>query len=171
MAATLSVRVQTGAAAGAESAAQTGIDLASIDNATNTLANRQANPVTVGGSTVYSFEKYLKLKIDVIPANGVTNFKMWSAQGGAAGAGTGLTINALGATVAYTQPVQTVSSLAVAALPTTQGAGLVWDTASYSALNAVTKYTILQLAVGTTAVAGNMAQVTLNYSTTKPKYE
>ena len=74
MAASLSVRVYTGSAAGTESAVVTGIDLESADNATNTLANRQANPINVGGQ---SYEKWLKLKLDTAPANGVTNFKIW----------------------------------------------------------------------------------------------
>jgi len=73
MAASLSLRVYTGAGP-SESAAVTGIDLISADNATSTLANRQANPITVGTA---SYEKWLKLKIDTSPANGVTNFKIW----------------------------------------------------------------------------------------------
>ena len=74
MAATLSVRVYTGSAAGTESGAVTGIDFESADNATNSLANRQANPINVGAQ---SYEKWLKLKVDTAPANGVTAFKIW----------------------------------------------------------------------------------------------
>ena len=43
MVASLSVRVYTGSSAGTESAVVTGIDFISADNATNSLANRQAN--------------------------------------------------------------------------------------------------------------------------------
>ena len=64
MAASLSFRVYTGSAAGTESAAVTGIDYISADNATNSLANRQANPITVGTN---SYEKWMKMKVDTIP--------------------------------------------------------------------------------------------------------
>ena len=52
----------------------TGIDLISADNATNTLANRQANPITVGTS---SYEKWIRLKVTATPANYVQSFKVW----------------------------------------------------------------------------------------------
>jgi hypothetical protein len=51
MAATVTIRVNTGAAAATESGAQTGIDLISADNATNSPANRSANPITASSST------------------------------------------------------------------------------------------------------------------------
>ena len=56
MVATLTLRVYTSTAAGTESAAVTGIDLISADNATNTLGNRQTNPITVNTN---SFVKWL----------------------------------------------------------------------------------------------------------------
>ena len=77
MAASLSLRVYTSTGP-TESATKTGIDLISADNDTNSLANRQANPITVGTN---SYEKWLKLKIDTAPANGVTNFKIWGDGG------------------------------------------------------------------------------------------
>src|SRR5512143_958837 len=52
----------------------TGIDLISADNATNSLANRQANPITVGTN---SYEKWIRLKITATPANYVQSFKVW----------------------------------------------------------------------------------------------
>ena len=73
MAASLSVRVYTSTGP-TESAVVTGIDFISADNATNTLGNRQSNPITVGAN---SYEKWLKLKVDTAPANGVTNFLIW----------------------------------------------------------------------------------------------
>src|SRR6478752_9180401 len=81
-AATLSVRVTTGASPGSMSQAETGIDLESADNSTNSLANRQANPVTIpaGTTSAFSFEKWLKLAVDVAPANSVTNFKAWMSN-------------------------------------------------------------------------------------------
>ena len=136
----------------------------SADNALNTLVNRTNNPITVPASgSVYSYEKWLKLKIDGVPANSVSNFKAWSAQGGAGGVATGVTLNGEGGVTSYTTPVNTQRGTA-SALPTTQGSALQWDSASYSALNAVTKYLVLQLKVDSTAAPGNIPQVTVNYS-------
>jgi len=164
MPATLTVRVQFGSSPGTESAAQTGIDFISADNATNTLGNRQANPITIpAAGNAFSYEKWCKLKVDVAPANAVTNFKFWSAQGGAGGAGTGLTIEGEGAVTTYVTPVATERSGATA-LPTTQGAAGTWDSASYSNLNDVTEYLVLQLTVASTASPGNMSQATIDYS-------
>ena len=73
MAASLSLRVYTGAGQ-TESASVAGIDLVSADNASNSLANRQANPITVGTN---SYEKWVALKIDTAPANNVDNFQIW----------------------------------------------------------------------------------------------
>src|SRR5512147_603695 len=105
MTAALSVRVYTGASAGTESAAVTGIDLISADNATNSLANRQANPISVGTN---SYEKWLKLKIDTAPANGVTNFKIW----GDGAVQTSTTLMWTGQYITGTTPVATASTKA-----------------------------------------------------------
>lgn len=158
MAASLSVRVYTSTNAGTESAAVSGVDLESADNATNSLANRQANPITVGTN---SYEKWLKLKVDTAPANGVTNFKIW-------GGGATMTSTSLYFTAAYitgTTPVTTVSSIANALFDTyTSNNKATWDATSYSATNATTKYIVFQLQVGATAGPGNWTQQTANYS-------
>lgn len=158
MAAALSLRVYTGASAGTESSAQTGIDLESADNATNSLANRQANPITVGTN---SYEKWLKLKIDTAPANGVTNFLIW-------GDGAVQTSTTLNFTVAYvtgTTPVTSASSKANTTFVNfTSGNKAVWDSASYSATNATTKYVVMQLVVDATCGPGNWTQETISYS-------
>ena len=158
MAATLTVRVYTGASAGTESGAQTGIDLESADNATNTLANRQANPINVGAQ---SYEKWLKLKIDAAPANGVANFKVW----GDGAVQTSTTLFATGAYVTGTTPTSGVSTKANATFTAyTSGNKMTWDTNSYSATNATTQYLILQLAVDATCGPGNWTQETISYS-------
>ena len=158
MAASLSVRVYTGSGAGTESAAVTGADLISADNATNSLANRQANPITVGTN---SYEKWLKLKIDTAHANGVTNFKIW-------GGGATMTSTTLDFTAAYvtgTTPTTGTSAIANVSFDTyTAGNKATWDAASYSATNATTKYVVFQLQVGATAGPGNWTQQTSNYS-------
>jgi hypothetical protein len=158
MVASLSVRVYTGSSAGTESAIVTGIDLESADNATNTLANRQANPITVG---TRSYEKWLKLKIDTAPANGVTNFQIWGD--GAVMAST--TLNFTGAFVTGATPTTITSTVANGVFTTyTSGNKAVWDATSYSATNATTKYVVFQLAVDATANPGNWTQETISFS-------
>ena len=68
MAASVSIRVCYGANAGTESAAVSGIDLISADNATNSTANRAAYPITAGES---SYEKYIRAEVDTAPDNAV----------------------------------------------------------------------------------------------------
>lgn len=158
MVASLSLRVQTGAPAGTESAVVTGIDLISADNATNSLANRQANPITVGTN---SYEKYVKLKVDTAPANAVTNFKIWGD--GAVAANT--TLMWAGAVASYAQPTASTSTVATTNFNTcTSGAKCTWDSASYSTLNSTTKYSVFQLQVGSGATPGNWPTETVSYS-------
>ena len=158
MAATVTVRVYTGASAGTESAAVTGLDLISADNATNSLANRQANPINVG---TRSYEKWLKAKVDAAPANGVANFKMWGD--GAVDAST--TLFATGQFVTGATPTAITSTVANATFTTyTAGNKMTWDTNSYAATNATTQYAVFQLAVDSDAGPGNWTQETVNYS-------
>jgi len=158
MAASVSVRVYTGASAGTQSAAVTGIDMISADNATNTLGNRQANPITVG---TYSYEKWLKAYIDTPPANGCANWKLWGD--GAVQAST--TFNFTGAYITGTTPTSGASSVANANFNTyTAGNKATWDTNSYSATGATTRFSVWQLQVGSDAAAGNWSQETINYS-------
>ena len=157
MAAALTLRVYTGAGE-TESAAQTGIDLVSADNATNSLVNRQNNPITTGTN---SYEKYVKLKIDTAPANAVSNFKIW--MDGAVMTSTTLyfTTNY----VTYATPVATTSSKAATSIVTyTSGNKATWDAGPYTNTNETTKFTIFQLAVGSDAGPGNWTQETISYS-------
>jgi hypothetical protein len=157
MAASLSVRVYTSTGP-TESAAVTGVDLISADNAVNSLANRQANPVGVSSQ---SYEKWLKLKIDTAPANGVTNFKVWG--GGATQTSTTLYFTAN--FVTFSQPTAAISSVANANFNGyTSSNKATWDTASYSATGATTKFAVFQLAVGSDCGPGNWTQQTANYS-------
>lgn len=158
MAASLSVRVYTGASAATESASVSGIDLISADNATNSLANRTANPITVGTN---SYEKFIKLKVDTAPANGVTNFKVW-------GDGAVMTSTTLNFTVAYVTgatPTNATSTIANTTFTNfTSGNKATWDSASYTATNATTKYMVMQLQVASDAGPGNWTQETANFS-------
>lgn len=158
MAATLTVRVYTGASAGTQSSAVTGIDFISADNATNSLANRQSNPIVVGQN---SYEKWLKLRVDVAPANNVSNFKIWGD--GATAANT--TLMFTGDRVTGVTPVNTTSSIATTNFNTcTSGAKCTWDTASYTTVGNVTDYSVFQLQVGSSATQGNWTQETISYS-------
>lgn len=157
MAASLSVRVYTSTGP-TESGAVTGIDLISADNATNSLANRQANPITVATN---SYEKWIKLKVDTAPANAVTNFKIWGD--GAVMSSTTLVFTA--AYVTYQQGSTVTSTIANTTFTNfTSGNKATWDSASYSATNATTKFVAFQLQVASDAAAGNWTQETVSYS-------
>src|SRR3989304_7356946 len=157
MAATLTVRVYTGSAAGTESASVTGIDFISADNATNSLGNRTANPIDVGTN---SYEKWLKLKVDAAPANGVTNFKIWG--GGAVQTST--TLMWTGQYITGVTPVATASTKANTNFNGfTSGNKGTWDTNSYAATNATTQYTVFQLVVDSPCGPGNWTQETISF--------
>ena len=159
MAATLVLSVSTSSGPTVTDAV-TGIDLESADNATNTLANRQANPITVGTN---SYEKWIRLKITATPANYVQSFKVWFNST----VDTTTTLNFTGAYVTYQVGTTAASTIANANATTyTAGNKAAWDVAQYTLgqLNAYTKYLVMQLAVGATAGPGNWTQQTVNYS-------
>jgi hypothetical protein len=136
----------------------TGIDFISTDNATNSLANRQANPISVGTA---SYEKWVKLYIDTAPANGVTNFKMW----GDGTVQTSTTLYVTGNYVTGTTPTSGTSTIANGTFTTyTSGNKMTWDATSYSATGGTTRYAVLQLAVAADCGPGNWTQETISYS-------
>ncbi len=161
MAATLTFRVYTGSAAGTESGSVTGIDYISADNATNSLANRQANPIPVNSQ---SYEKWMKMKVDTAPANSVSNFQVW-------GDGTVMTSTTLmwtGAYVTGVTPTNAVSTIASTTFTNfTSGNKMTWDSGSYTATNATTRYMVSQLQVAATAGPGNWTQETISVSWTE----
>ena len=158
MAASLSVRVYTGSSAGTESSSVTGIDFISADNATNSLANRQANPITVGTN---SYEKWLKLKVDTAPANSVSNFKIW----GDGAVMTSTTLMWTGQYITGTTPTTGTSTIANTTFNNfTSGNKGTWDTNSYTATNATTRYSVFQLQVASDAGPGNWTQETISFS-------
>lgn len=158
MAALLQLSVQTGAGAGSATEPVTGIDLISADNATNTLANRQANPITVGTN---SYEKWIRLKIISAPQNYVQNFSVWGD--GAVDQSTSLMFT--GAYVTYQQGTTAASTIANRTFTQyTAAAKAQWDATSYSQTGSYTKYIVFQLQVGATAGPGNWTQETINYS-------
>ena len=159
MAATLVLSVSYGAGPTLADSV-TGIDLESADNGTNLLANRQANPITVGTN---SYEKWIRLKITATPQNYVQNFKVWFNST----VDSSTTLFFTGAYVTYVQGTTAASTFAnVSATVHTSGNKATWDTNSYQSnnLNSYSKYLVMQLAVGATAGPGNWTQQTVNYS-------
>jgi hypothetical protein len=135
-----------------------GVDLESADNATNSLANRQANPITVGTS---SYEKWIRLKVATAPANGVTNFQAWGP--GAAQLSTTLWMTA--AYVTYQQGTTAASTIANTSMANfTSGNKVTWDAASYSATGSYTKHLVLQLQVGSDCGPGSWTTETISYA-------
>ena len=158
MAATIQVSVQTGSGAGSATDGVSGVDLISADNATNSLANRQANPITVG---TQSFEKWIRLKVTSTPANYVQSFKVWGD--GAVQASTTLWFT--GAFVTYQQGTTAQSTIADTIFTNfTAGNKATWDAASYFSVGSYTKYVAFQLGVGADCGPGNWTQETINYS-------
>jgi hypothetical protein len=158
MAATLTLGVSTGSTPTVADAV-TGIDLISADNSTNTLANRQANPITVGTN---SYEKWIRLKIAATPTNYVQSFKVWFNST----VDTSTTLFFTGAFVTYYQASTRTTISNVDATGFTSGNKATWDLASYTSAQTgvYTKYLVLQLAVASTAGPGNWTQQTVNYS-------
>ena len=160
MVATIQVSVQTGAAAGSATDGVTGIDLISADNSTNTLANRQNNPITVGTN---SYEKWVRLKVATPGANYTTNFKIW----GDGAVDTSTTLAFTCAYVTYQQGTTAATTIGNANFTTyTAGNKAVWDATTYmnTATGSYTKYAVFQLQVGATAGPGNWTQETISYS-------
>jgi len=158
MAASLSVRVWTGASAGTESSAVTGIDHVSADNATNSSANRTANPVLIGSR---AYEKWVALHIDTPPANSVSNFQLW----GNGTSMTGTTMHVTGQQVTGVTPTSGDSTVATDDWTQyTAGNKMNWDTGSYSATDATTQYAVFQLEVGLGAAGGDRNQDVYLYS-------
>jgi len=157
MAATVTVRVDYGAGP-TTSAAITGIDLISADNAANSLANRTTYPITIGNR---SYEKWVKAYIEVAPDNKVENFRAWGD--GAVQANTTLYIGSTGSGN-YTTPVATASAVATTNFTVcTSGSKFLWSSGSIKGVGTVSNYLVLQLDSGTGNV-GNWTQETISYS-------
>lgn len=157
MAALLQLSVTTGTSTVTDNVG--GIDLISADNATNTLANRQQYPITVG---TRSYEKWIRLKVVTAPSNYVQSFKVW----GDGAIDTSTTLWFTGAIITYNTATASASTWANVTFTqyTAGGTKAVWDNSSYSATNAYTKYIVFQLQVGSDAGPGNWTQETVSYS-------
>jgi hypothetical protein len=157
MTATVTIRVYTSTDAGTMSAAQTGIDLISADNATNSTTNRQTYPITAG---TRSYEKWIKARVDVAPDNGVSNFKLWG-DGGVQSS----TVLYVGTTATGVTPTNGTSTVATNAWTNyTSSAKATWYNTTLTGIGSTTDYAVFQLKVNADAAAGNWTQETVNYS-------
>jgi hypothetical protein len=158
MVASLSIRKYTGTNAATESAAVTGVDLSSADNATNSLANRQANPITVATN---SYESWLKLKVDAAPTTQVANIQCWGD--GAVASSTTLMVK--GNQITGVTPTAATSSVAVTSWTNyTAGNKLLWDAGPYTSTNQTSRYLVFQLQVAADRAPGAWTQETVSYS-------
>lgn len=159
MAATLQLSVTNGnGPTGTPTDGVSGIDLISADNATNTLANRQANPITVG---TRSYEKWIRLKITSTPSNAVGTFLIW-------GDGTVMSSTTLwwsGNITSYSTPTSGTGITKTNFTLFTANAKGTWDTrTNLFTVGTYTNYSVFQLEVGSDAGPGTWTQETINYS-------
>jgi len=157
MAATVNIHVYYGVDAGTESGIVTGIDLLSADNATNSAANRAANPITAGAK---SYEKWIRAKVQTAPDNAVENFELWGD--GAVQQSTDLYV---GVTPTGVTPTSGDSAVATNDWATyTSGAKFAWHATAMTGVASLTDAAVFQLDVDADAAAGNWGQETINYS-------
>ena len=157
MAATVTIRVNTGTNAGTQSGAVSGIDLISADNATNSSANRQTYPITAGGR---SYEKWITARVDVAPDNYVNNFELWGD--GAVQQSTSLYVGKTATGVTPTSGDSTVATNDWT--QQTSGGKFAWHATNMTGVGSTTDFAVLQLDVNADAAAGNWTQETINYS-------
>jgi len=157
MAAAVSIRVCYGTDAGTVSAAISGIDFISADNATNTTANRQSNPITAGS---HSYEKWIKAYVDTAPDNSVAAIKIWGD-----GSVQGSTNLYIGVSSTGVTPVNTDSSIATNDFTSsTVDNKLSWHSTGLTGVGSTSIWAVLQLTVLASCGAGNWTSETLNWS-------
>lgn len=138
MTATLSLRCYTGANAGTESAAQSTITLTDAD----ALSGGDVLPGTL------SFERWVRLRVDVAPSLGVANFSL-TASGNALPDGVAIRF---GVTDTPATPVNTTSAVATKEL--TPGQKFIFDVSTYAEAGDHTRYLVLQEVVDADAASG-----------------
>ena len=157
MAATVTIRVNTGTTASAQSSAQTGIDLVSIDDPVNTAPNRAANPITASEK---SYEKWCTARVDAAPDNQVNNFQLWGDE--AVQSSTSLF---LGKTDTAATPTSNDSTIATNDFTAyAVGTKFAWHATNMTGIGSTTDYAVFQLDVDADAAAGNWTQETVSFS-------
>ncbi len=146
MTATVSMRAYTGASAGTESAALTSVDLCSTDEV-------GGDPVAPG---TRSFERWLRLRVDVAPAIGVANF--WLMNTGDLPAGVSLLF---GTTEAPATPIDTASAVATKTLAS--GQRFIFEDATLTEVGEHTRYVVIQEVVAADAASGDIPDQALQW--------
>lgn len=123
------------------------------NNATVDLNNPIVRPTS---GTVYSYEKYLKLKITVAPAGSITNLRCYSDGTNSFGTGIGMHI---GNTASWGTPVKTESSVAIDQAANdffakTSGSPLSFGAGPYSSIGDIGDFVVMQASVASTASPG-----------------
>lgn len=141
MTASVSLRAYTGTDAGTESSAQTAIVLVDVDALTG-------GPVIPGTN---SYERWLRLKLDVAPQVGVTNF--WLQNDGILPDGV---VIKFGVTDTATTPTDALSTVATTTLES--GRRFIWDVNTYTEAGETTRYLVLQEQAAGAAPSGAIPQ-------------
>lgn len=146
MSAEVSVRAYTGAGAGTESAALAEVALISEDAVTG-------DPVAPGSR---SFERWVRLRVDVAPDIGVANF--WLMNTGDLPEGVSLLF---GVTDTPATPVATVSQVATKVL--TSGQRFIFDVDTYAEVGDHSRYVVIQEVVAADAASGAIPAQALRF--------
>lgn len=164
MAATVELKIYTGTDAGTENPAgdATNWNLQSIDAYDSTGTDYQTNKITVpvSGSN-YSYERHMRLKYTGT-FNAITNVLYWKSAGTLSD---GALILTAGETTTGTTPVDTNSTIATAAIPTTEGSAIdITPAGGISSSGDFTDYAVVQLEVPSTVVTpGDIGSQTITF--------
>lgn len=166
MAATPFMKIFTGTDAGTMNPSAdtdaTNWNLMSIDSYDSTGTDYQSNPITVLESgTAYSFEKWIKIRFDGT-YNLIENVKVWKSAGTLSDGS--LALNA-GETATGVTPTDSASSVATAAIPTTEGTAIdITPTANIDTDGDFTDFLVVQLEVpDTVTTPGDIGTQTLTF--------
>lgn len=140
------MRAYTGSGAATESAPLTSVDLCSED----VIGGDPVDPGSV------SFERWLRLRVDVAPAVGVANF--WLRNTGDLPDGVSLLF---GVTDTPATPVDTPSVVATKAL--TSGQKFIFDASTLAEVAEHTRYIVIQEVVAAEAASGAIPEQALEW--------
>jgi hypothetical protein len=129
----------------------------SADGATNSPANRQANPISAGDR---SYEKWLTARVDVAPDNYCNNFQLWTD--GNVQQSTSWYVGKTDTGVTPTSNDSTVATNDLTSYVT--GSRFAWHATNMTGVGSTTDFAVIQLDVNADAAAGNWTQETLSYS-------
>lgn len=156
MAATFAFSETYGASGSPTTTDTTYVHLLSADVASGAQGNHANYPITIPTEgSAYSYERYVRGHWTGSFTT-VSSVLFWKSAGTV---GTGCTLNAGDkGNQAYATPVNTASSIATSAIPTSSGTAL-----SLGYNSAYSDYVVLQLVVGSTGVAGANAAQTYRF--------